>query len=309
VNQIFISYAQEDRERARALAQVLQSLGYSVWWDIKIPPGKTFSQVIEDALKQTRCVIVLWSRHSVHSEWIEIEAAKAKQRGVLVPALLEDVASDIPLEFSRLHAANLTAWRPEVPSQEWDVFLQAIRDHVGAEPERPGPVIDPPLPPAPPRNEPETSSSRRAAHTSLMWVPVAYGVALLVEFLMAQYFFQLREIGNAYSLYSRTLNGGMVLMALVWLGVVALGVIAGRRATRFSINGARALGWGCASLGFLVFIYALAIDSERYSDGPSFPFPYYAVLKNGYVYHALLLVPVIVATVLVWRGRRSTIAR
>ena len=56
---IFISYASADRERARQLAAVLASQGWSVWWDRTIPPGRTFDQVIEQALQAARCVVVL----------------------------------------------------------------------------------------------------------------------------------------------------------------------------------------------------------------------------------------------------------
>jgi hypothetical protein len=32
-----------------------------VWWDRTILPGRTFDQVIEEALAATRCMIVVWS--------------------------------------------------------------------------------------------------------------------------------------------------------------------------------------------------------------------------------------------------------
>ena len=48
--EIFISYASENRERARALAQTLGARGWSVWWDREIPLGKSFDEVIEKAL-------------------------------------------------------------------------------------------------------------------------------------------------------------------------------------------------------------------------------------------------------------------
>ena len=106
--EIFISYASADRERARLLAEGLQHQGWSVWWDREIQPGRAFDDAIEEALNAARCVIVLWSAASVHSDWVKAEAAEAAEKRVLVPALIEGVK--IPLQFRRFQAADLTAW-------------------------------------------------------------------------------------------------------------------------------------------------------------------------------------------------------
>jgi hypothetical protein len=46
---IFISYASEDREKARVLADALDAHGWSVWWDRKIPLGQSYDAAIEKA--------------------------------------------------------------------------------------------------------------------------------------------------------------------------------------------------------------------------------------------------------------------
>ena len=47
---IFLSYATEDRARAKSLAESLELRGWAVWWDKKIPLGTSFDQVIEEAI-------------------------------------------------------------------------------------------------------------------------------------------------------------------------------------------------------------------------------------------------------------------
>jgi len=106
---IFISYASADRPTAEALAATLSSRGWSVWWDRTIPPGMSFDEVIEAALTAAKCVIVLWSRASITSDWVKVEAAEAARRRILIPALIEEVT--IPLEFRRLQAADLVGWQ------------------------------------------------------------------------------------------------------------------------------------------------------------------------------------------------------
>jgi len=104
---IFISYARADRPRAETLAAALHQTGWSVWWDREIPPGRSFDEVIEEALSQASCVVVIWSEASVRSEWVKTEAAEAAARRILVPILAD--SARIPLEFRRTQAAVIDA--------------------------------------------------------------------------------------------------------------------------------------------------------------------------------------------------------
>ena len=64
---IFLSYAHEDLERARGLAEALGSEGWSVFWDHRIPPGRTFDEYIGQRIRDCRAMVVLWSPHAVIS--------------------------------------------------------------------------------------------------------------------------------------------------------------------------------------------------------------------------------------------------
>ena len=124
VKDIFISYASEDRLAAERLAEALRREGWSVWWDPDIPPGDVWDELIEQELAAVCCVVVLWSASSVQKQWVKAEAAEAAARGILVPALIEDVRP--PLAFRQIEAARLCDWRGEVDHREFQQLLGTI---------------------------------------------------------------------------------------------------------------------------------------------------------------------------------------
>ena len=105
---IFLSYAKEDRDVARRVATLLGNAGWVVWWDRRIPAGRTWRSVLEEALQEMRCMVVLWSAHSIESDWVRDEADEARVRKKLVPVLIEAV--NPPVGFRNIQAADLSEW-------------------------------------------------------------------------------------------------------------------------------------------------------------------------------------------------------
>ncbi len=128
---IFISYAREDQDVARMLARALEQKGFSVWWDRKIPAGNVFDAAIERELESANSVIVLWSVHSVGSEWVKTEAARAAERGVLVPALVD--MTRIPLEFRRRQTVDLVGWKGDTEHEGFTALCEAAASHLAGE--------------------------------------------------------------------------------------------------------------------------------------------------------------------------------
>jgi len=120
---IFLSYTEKDREEARRVAAMLESVGWTVWWDRRIPAGETWRGVLEKALEDMRCMIVLWSSRSIESEWVYEEATEGRRLGKLVPVMIEAVRP--PAGFREIQAADLTDWDG---SREFDGMRMLIAD-------------------------------------------------------------------------------------------------------------------------------------------------------------------------------------
>lgn len=128
---VFLSYARADHPQAEALANALKQQRWSVWWDGDIEVGKKFSGEIERELGSASCVVVLWSKTSVQSDFVKDEASRAMHRNCLVPVLIDAVA--LPLGFGQLQTADLSQWRPGEETVElrrlFEAIESAIPDH------------------------------------------------------------------------------------------------------------------------------------------------------------------------------------
>lgn len=170
MSDVFISYAREDRDRARLLAEALEAHGWSVWWDRKMVAGQAFDDTIERQLQTAKSVVVLWSRHSIGSEWVRSEAGLASERDVLVPALIDDVKQ--PLEFRRRHAADLTRWTGD-PA---DLDFQGLCEGIAAKTRVPPSPLQPGIPPRTRREARDYRRIAAAAAIILVVSLVVYGV-------------------------------------------------------------------------------------------------------------------------------------
>lgn len=168
MSQVFISYAREDRDLAQQLVTALERGGLRVWWDTEIPTGQTFSDVIDQAISKAACVIVLWSRNSVTSNWVLEEAAEARDRGILIPVLLEPVT--IPRGFRRYQAADFSSWDGNAADPVLEKLISDVSLELGH----------------PRSTEPPVSDSSRTPSPNKLWsrlevrVLAIYGLAGLM---------------------------------------------------------------------------------------------------------------------------------
>jgi TolB-like protein/tetratricopeptide (TPR) repeat protein len=122
---IFLSYSRKDQVTARRFADALQREGFSVWWDQSLSAGQAFDRVTEKALDEAKAVVVLWSKHSVDSNWVRAEATQAQSNQRLVPVMIE--ACKRPIMFELTHTADLSGWTGDQTDSRWRSFIDGLR--------------------------------------------------------------------------------------------------------------------------------------------------------------------------------------
>jgi hypothetical protein len=128
MSHVFVSYKREDELRVGRLARALEAEGLEVWWDRGLPGGESWHLNIESKLADAGCVIVIWSANSAGSEggYVREEARRGLTRNLLVPVLI-DKLDHLPLGFGEIQALDLTRWRGERRSADFQDLVRTIR--------------------------------------------------------------------------------------------------------------------------------------------------------------------------------------
>jgi len=135
--EVFISYSRRDLERVRPIVGAIEDAEYSVFWDRDVPPGLTWRQYIGNALEEAKCVIVVWSKNSIESDWVIEEADSARQRRILVPLTIEHVVP--PLGFRAIQHEDLSEWQGELNHRGLIRILKSIATITGKIPREEAP--------------------------------------------------------------------------------------------------------------------------------------------------------------------------
>jgi TolB-like protein len=135
---LFLSYARADAAFAHRLATRLESAGFSIWWDALITGGEAYSRSITDALDKADVVIVLWSSHSIESDWVRDEASQGRERHRLVPLSIDGARP--PLGFRQYQVIDISNWHgrktaPEIVAIERAIHAVLHNDHAAHAPE------------------------------------------------------------------------------------------------------------------------------------------------------------------------------
>lgn len=121
---IFLSYAHLDRPRARPIVEMLEDEGWTIWWDRGIEPGMKWLPELEKELANCRAVVVLWSKASSGSVWVQKEAEAGLAKGSLVPIVLDK--DTIPHRFSEHQATDCSNWKGGTHLTEIQTLLRRL---------------------------------------------------------------------------------------------------------------------------------------------------------------------------------------
>ena len=128
---VFVSYARPDEKRAKAVIACIEKAGFKTWWDRLIPGGDRFGARISEALEGAGAVVVLWSAHSLQSNWVQDEAAWGRDHHRLVPISLD--GSEPPLGFRQLQCLDVSQGGARMSNPEMRRALRTIGEMLGRE--------------------------------------------------------------------------------------------------------------------------------------------------------------------------------
>ncbi len=121
---VFLSYSREDAPAARQLAECIGRAGHKVWWDRDIEGGSRFTAEIDRELKNADAVVVIWTKSSIESPWVQDEAAEGRDNGRLVPVIFG--TEKPPLGFRQFQSIDFGDWNGEGDPPSLEALVRAI---------------------------------------------------------------------------------------------------------------------------------------------------------------------------------------
>jgi hypothetical protein len=141
---VFISYSRANRDVAGRLAGAVKRLGYSVWWDEKLPAHLTHEEAIIEQVGAARAAIVIWSRGSAESKWVRAEAECARGRDILIQTSIDNFTPPAP--FNRIETASIRDWTEDPDHPGWRKVQVRLVALCGTRQAAPSLAFAPPVP-------------------------------------------------------------------------------------------------------------------------------------------------------------------
>lgn len=129
---IYISYAPEDIERVRKIAEELEWAGLRVWYRDQPQHSADSVALIEQAIDSLRAHLVVWSQDSAASGRIQAEARASSAKGRLIASRIDQVLP--PKGTKAVMYADLIDWQGGQDHRGFRKILTAIHQLTGKGP-------------------------------------------------------------------------------------------------------------------------------------------------------------------------------
>ncbi len=130
---VFISYSTQNQEDANAVRYYLGKNGVDTWMaPYDIPPGDTYARIINQAIKNCSCCVLILSNASQQSIWVpkEIERVINYQK-ILIPISIENVILNDEFEFYISTNQIVNVGKLNENSPELQSILAVIKGSMG----------------------------------------------------------------------------------------------------------------------------------------------------------------------------------
>jgi adenylate cyclase len=102
-----------------------------VWRDDEIPAHKPYAEVIEERLRASKAVLVVWSADAAKSQWVRAEADAARELGTLIQVTVDGTLP--PLPFNQIQCAIVECTSHGVTGNGWDKLAGSVAALVNGE--------------------------------------------------------------------------------------------------------------------------------------------------------------------------------
>jgi hypothetical protein len=130
---IYVSYAPEDFEQVRKIAEELEWAGLRVWYRDQPQSSADSVALISSAIDATRAHLVVWSKDSAASGRIQAEARASSEKGRLIASRIDPVLP--PKGTKAVVYADLIDWQGGQDHRGFRKILTAIHQLTGKGPE------------------------------------------------------------------------------------------------------------------------------------------------------------------------------
>ncbi len=143
MHDVFVSYKRADLDKVKEIDRQLEALGVSCFIDARnIPAGSDWNQTIEDEIRASKAVLVVWSEAAVRRErgkvsYVVAEATKGLEFDKLVATSLSEPL-DLPAPFNLIQAPNIARFLEDQEQHAADPNWDRVLKDLGAKIERPG---------------------------------------------------------------------------------------------------------------------------------------------------------------------------